>query len=203
MIVLGLTGPSGAGKGALAAALAPYNVPQLDTDAIYHELLVPPSACLDELTAAFGSTILTHEGKLNRPALAAIVFAPDAPHELHAKLNRITHAHILAETRRRIDACRAEGKPAVLVDAPLLYESGFDAECAHVIAVIAPSELRLARIMARDGLTREAAEARMRAQKDDDFYTARADFVVVNAGEPSALAAEAARIMAALGVSQR
>ena len=200
MIVLGLTGPSGAGKGALAAAFAPYDVPQLDTDAIYHELLVPPSACLDELTEAFGRTILTEDGRLNRPALAAIVFAADAPPELHRTLNRITHAHILAETRRRIAACRAAGKPAVLVDAPLLYESGFDAECARVIAVIADRQTRLARIMARDGLTREAAEARMRAQKDDDFYTSRADFVVINVGEPSALADDAARIMAALGV---
>ncbi len=199
MIVLGLTGPSGAGKGALAAAFAAHDVPQLDTDAIYHALLVPPSACLDELVAAFGADILAPDGTLDRRRLAAIVFAEGAPPELHRTLNRITHAHILAETRRQIEACRTAGKPAVLVDAPLLYESGFDAECEQVIAVIADRETRLARIMARDGLSREAAEARLRAQKADDFYTERADFVVVNNGDTAALTGEAARIMAALG----
>ncbi|MBQ8397140.1 MAG: dephospho-CoA kinase [Clostridia bacterium] len=200
MIVLGLTGPSGAGKGALAAAFAAHDVPQLDTDAIYHALLVPPSACLDALVDAFGRDILAPDGTLNRRALAAIVFATDAPKALHETLNHITHHYILAETRRQIAACREAGKPAVLVDAPLLYESGFDAECEKVIAVIAPREVRLARIMARDALPREAAEARLRAQKDDEFYTARADFVVVNDGDTGALAGEAARIMAVLGV---
>ena len=202
MIVLGLTGPSGAGKGALAAAFAAYNVPQLDTDAIYHALLVPPSACLDALVDAFGRGILAPDGTLNRRALAALVFAPDAPAALRETLNRITHHYILAETRRQIEVCRAAGKPAVLVDAPLLYESGFDAACEKVIAVIAPREVRLERIMARDALSREAAEARLRAQKADEFYTARADFVVVNDGDAGALAGEASRIMAALGVSE-
>lgn len=199
MIVLGLTGPSGAGKGALAAAFAAHDVPQLDTDAIYHALLIPPSACLDELVAAFGKEILAPDGTLDRRRLAAIVFAEDAPEELHQTLNRITHAHILTETRRQIEACRLAGKPAVLVDAPLLYESGFDAECELVIAVIAPRDLRLARIMARDNLPREAAEARLRAQKADEFYTERADFVVINDSDAAALVQEAARIMAALG----
>lgn len=198
MLVLGLTGPSGAGKGALAAAFVAHDVPQLDTDAIYHELLVPPSACLDALVEAFGAGVLNADGTLDRRALASVVFAPDAPSGLHETLNRITHHYILAETRERIAACRAAGKPAVLVDAPLLYESGFDAECDRVIAVIAPPALRLDRIMARDSLPRAAAEARLRAQKDDAFYTDRADFVVVNDGDTAALTAEADRIMRVL-----
>lgn len=195
MLVLGLTGPSGAGKGALAAAFAAYDVPQLDTDAIYHTLLIPPSACLDDLTAAFGTGILAPDGTLNRPALAAVVFAPDAPSELIATLNRTTHRHILDETRRQIEAYRTAGKFAVLVDAPLLYESGFDAECDRVIAVTAPREVRLARIIERDGLSREAALARLDAQKPDEFYTEHADFVVCNDGAPALLEEEAARII--------
>lgn len=200
MIVLGLTGPSGAGKGALAEAFAPYDVPQLDTDAIYHELLVPPSPCLDALVERFGEGILAQDGTLNRPVLAAIVFAPDAPKEHIASLNHITHRFILEETQKRIEKFRTAGKPAVLVDAPLLYESGFDAACDKIIAVIAPRAIRLARIMRRDSLPREAAEARLQAQKTDDFYTARADFVVVNDGGAEMLADEAVRILTALGV---
>lgn len=196
MTVFGLTGPSGAGKGALAAAFAVYDVPHLDTDAIYHDLLIPPSACLDALVAEFGAGILAPDGTLDRRALAAIVFAPDAPDGTLETLNRITHAFILAETRRLIEAARGADKPAVLVDAPLLYESGFDAACDRVIAVLAPRRLRLNRILARDGISPIAAAARMDAQQSDDFYAVRADYVVFNGGNMAALDAEAARIMA-------
>lgn len=195
MTVLGLTGPSGAGKGELAAAFAHYDVPSLDTDAIYHRLLIPPSPCLDALVDAFGPSILTPERTLDRPALAAIVFAADASPILHQTLNQITHRFILDETRAQIEAYRRAGKRAVLVDAPLLYESGFDRECDQVIAVIAPRQTRIERIMRRDGIDLAAAEARLRAQKEDEFYTHRANFVVVNDGERTHLAKSAADIL--------
>lgn len=195
MIVLGLTGPSGAGKGALARAFREFGIPSLDTDAIYHELLIPPSPCLDALVKAFGPGILTATGELNRPALAALVFAEGASPALHQTLNRITHRFILDETRSRLCRYEKEGKFAVLVDAPLLYESGFDGECHRVIAVVAPRHLRLARIMARDGIGIDAAEARFRAQKDDTFYSERADFVVCNDGNQENLHLAAERIL--------
>lgn len=200
MIVLGLTGPSGAGKGALGYAFSRFGVPSLDTDAIYHELLVPPSDCLDALVGAFGEDILSPDGTLNRPALAARVFAADAPPEFHHTLNRITHHYILAETRRRMETLREDGVPAVLIDAPLLYESGFDAECDYVIAVIAPRDLRIARILARDDISQSAAEARLAAQHPDSFYTEKADFVVSNDRDITALTAAAEEILQRLGV---
>ncbi len=199
MVVLGLTGPSGAGKGALAAALGKHGIPHLDTDAIYHELLIPPSPCLDALVAAFGTSVLSADGTLDRTALAAKVFAENAPKTYLTTLNTVSHSFILAETRQRIADARAVGKRAVLVDAPLLYESGFDAECDAVIAVIAPRSLRLARIMARDKITEEAASARLDAQKEDAFYTDRADFVVFNDGDLRTLEAEAEKIMREIG----
>lgn len=198
MIVLGLTGPSGAGKGALAQAFSAHGVPSLDTDAIYHELLLPPSPCLEALVEAFGPDILTEKGELNRPALAALVFAEGASPALHQTLNRITHRFILDGTRARLRQYKEEGKFAVLVDAPLLYESGFDGECHRVIAVIAPRDLRLARIMARDGIGTEAAAARFRAQKEDAFYTERADFVVYNDGDTEKLCRAAESILTKL-----
>lgn len=200
MIVLGLTGPSGAGKGMLSVSFARFGIPALDTDAIYHALLQPPSACLDELVDTFGRAILHDDGTLNRAVLAAIVFAKDAPAEYRNQLNDITHRFILDETRRQMEILRLQGVPAVLIDAPLLYESGFDAECDFVIAVIAPRDVRISRILARDDISYNAALARLAAQHDDDFYTAPADFVVCNDGSLEQLDGEAEKILRRLGV---
>jgi dephospho-CoA kinase len=189
MLTIGLTGPSGAGKGTVASLFARYGIPSIDTDAVYHALLIPPSPCLDELVERFGREILTEDGTLHRPALAARVFAKGHENDLQ-DLNRITHFHVLSEARRRLSDYAAEGKTAVLVDAPQLYESGFDSECDHVLAVLAPRELRMSRIMERDGLDAVRASARLDAQKPDEFFRAHADAVLYNGGEPEAMTAE-------------
>ncbi len=189
MLTVGLTGPSGAGKGVVASLFARYGVPSIDTDAVYHDLLVPPSDCLDELVGRFGASILTSDGRLDRKALAAVVFAAGHEDDLR-DLNRITHRHVLDEARRRLAEYQREGKPAVLVDAPQLYESGFDAECDCVVAVLAPRDTRLSRIIARDGLDEARAMARMDAQKSDEFFYSHADAVLINDGEAAALEAE-------------
>ena len=194
MLTIGLTGPSGAGKGAVAACFAAYGIPSIDTDAVYHALLVPPSVCLDELVERFGETILAPDGSLNRKTLAALVFAPGQEAAL-ADLNRITHRHVLAAARRRLAEYAAEGVPAVLVDAPQLYESGFDAECDYVLAVLAPRDLRLRRILERDGLDEARALARINAQKNDDFFRERAHAVLVNDRDRSALTDEVAALL--------
>ena len=186
MLTVGLTGPSGAGKGVVASLFARYGVPSIDTDAVYHDLLVPPSACLDELVARFGESVLTADGRLDRKALAAVVFAAGHENDL-LDLNRITHRHVLDEARRQLTAYKAQGKAAVLVDAPQLYESGFDTECDYVVAVLAPRDVRLSRIVARDELDEARAAARMDAQKDDDFFRQHADVILMNDGEIHAL----------------
>ncbi len=193
MRIIGLTGPSGAGKGHIASLFSRYGVPSIDTDAVYHDLCLPPSECLDELVERFGADILTSEGALDRGALAAIVFAPGAEEALVA-LNRISHRHVLAKVREHLKAYEAAGASAVLVDAPQLYESGFDRECDYVLAVLAPPDVRLARIMARDGMTRARAEARMAAQRSDDFFRATADAVIRNDGTAD-LDAEVRRLL--------
>ncbi len=197
MLIIGLTGPSGAGKGTVASLFARHGVPSIDTDAVYHELLIPPSPCLDELGERFGEGILCPDGcTLSRAALAAIVFAPGHEAELR-DLNTITHRHVLGEVRAILAVNRAADVPAVLVDAPQLFESGFDRECDRILSVLASRELRLARIMERDGLTRERAEARLDAQKSDEFFLERSDAVIVNDGAPELLEAEVLRLLAA------
>lgn len=186
MLIIGLTGPSGAGKGTVAARMAPFGVVSIDTDKVYHTLLIPPSDCLDALVKRFGRDILRSDGTLDRAALAATVFAEGHEADLEA-LNHITHRYVLAQVKAQCRALALLGCPAVLVDAPLLFESGFDRSCDRTLAVLADREVRLDRIMARDQLSREAAEARLNAQKPDDFYTERAEATVRNDGSPAEL----------------
>ena len=200
MKVLGLTGPTGAGKGTVAAVFAElYGIPSIDTDAVYHELLIPPSPCLDELVTAFGAEILRRDGTLDRPALSRIVFS-DLSGEKQKLLNGITHKYVLDETANRLEAFRKEGKIAAFVDAPLLYESGFDAACDAVIAVLAPRDIRRSRIISRDGLSAERADARLNMQKPDEFFRKKTDLILWNQGNVEDLKQQIRKIAVQLGV---
>ncbi len=196
MLTIGLTGPTGAGKGAVSSLLARYGIPSINTDAVYRELLMPPSPLLEELAATFGAEILTPSGELDRVALSAKVFGSGQRDQLEL-LNSVTHPHILNEVRRRLavyaKSWRDTGEPiAVMVDAPQLYESGFDRECEIICSVLAPKKTRLARIMERDGMTEERARARMNAQRSDSFYR-KAGYVIVNDGDMEELEEEVSR----------
>lgn len=202
MKIIGLTGPSGAGKGALGACLEARGIPVIDTDRVYHALLVPPSPCLDELVEAFGSDILCPDGTLDRTALAALVFASaEAARERHETLNRITHRHVINKTNELLAAYRSADKPAAVIDAPLLLEAGMDAMCDLVVAVLAEKNTRLDRLLTRDGKSREALLARIDAQPSDDFYRARADIVVQNDGDTGLLDAAANELLWHAGVT--
>ena len=188
--ILGLTGPSGAGKGLVAKYLQDaHGFAWIDTDAVYHELTSAPSPCLDELQEAFGKGVIK-DGALNRPALAAIVFAQGAQDQL-LLLNRITHKHVIAECAKQIEAAKQHSARGVIVDAPLLFEAGADTLCTHTAVVLANREIRLVRIMARDGLSEDAAQKRLSAQKPDTFYLDRADFTIYNDGTAEVLCAKA------------
>lgn len=177
--ILGLTGPTGAGKGEVAALLREAGIPVVDTDGLAREVVEPGHPCLAELTEAFSPAILREDGTLNRPALAAAAFATA---EGRARLNAITHPHILRRAEEILAGFWAEGVTIAAVDAPLLFESGMDRMCHRTVAVLAPAENRQARIMARDGLTEEAANIRMNAQPADIYYIERADEVLRNDG---------------------
>lgn len=178
MKVIGLCGGSGSGKGTVASLFAEHGFLHIDADEVYHRLTSRKTPCLDELIREFGDGIITAEGALDRRALAEIVFSGQNVNA-RERLNAISHAHVLREIRRIIKD--ADGKySAVLVDAPLLFESGFDAECDLVVAVVVPREERIRRIIARDNITKEAAASRIDAQISDSELTSRADFVIKN-----------------------
>jgi len=201
MIVLGLTGPSGSGKGALCHAFLKRGVPSLDTDAVYHAIVGSPSPCTKELADTFGAFVLDENGAVNRPALAKHVFCGGKEEkERLTVLNRITHRYVLDAARLWLAQQAQKGYKAAIIDAPLLYESGFDRECDAVIAILAPREVRQARIMLRDAIDVQKAQARIAAQQDDCFYTSRAKYVVINDRDTEHLSKEAENILRALGI---
>lgn len=176
MRIIGLTGGSGTGKGTFAALLRDKGAGWVDADAVYRTLCAQNREMLAALDIAFGG-VLDADGALDRPKLAAIVFSD--PAKLR-QLNAITLPYIRAAS---LDAMRAQGGcPFVLYDAPTLFEVGADDLCERVIGVLADTEVRVSRIMARDGLDETAARARVAAQPDAAFYRARCEYIVENNG---------------------
>lgn len=176
MRIIGLTGGSGTGKGTFAALLRDKGAGWVDADAVYRTLCAQNRDMLHALDTAFGG-VLDENGALDRPKLAAIVFS--YPAKLR-QLNAITLPYIRAAS---LDAMRAQGDcPFVLYDAPTLFEVGADDLCERVIGVLADTEVRVSRIMARDGLDETAARARVAAQPDAAFYRARCEYIVENNG---------------------
>ena len=171
-MVIGLTGPTGAGKSTVAAAFASLGCEVIDCDKIAREITSTP-ACLLALQRAFGADVV-RAGHLDRTLLAERAFSDAASSQ---KLNAVTHPLIMEEVQQRIAACDA-GAKAVIVDAALLFESGADTMCDRTVAVVAKVALRLVRIMSRDALTEEQARARMDAQQPNEYYTARASYVM-------------------------
>lgn len=186
MIKLGLTGPTGAGKSTVARLLEQNGIPLVDADAIARTVTEKGSPVLSALADTFGKDILFPDGSLDRRALAAVAFSSKENTE---KLNAVTHPAILARIRRALADATGD---TVVLDAPLLFETGLDALCDHTVAIVADEAVRLARITARDSISEEAAKKRMAVQPDTAFYAARANILLYNNGDrsPAMLAAD-------------
>ena len=197
MLVIGLTGPTGAGKGCVADLFAAFGLPVLNADRIYHTLLIPPSPCLDELADHFGKEVLTEAGTLNRQALAAIVFSNA---EELTTLNTITHHYVMAEIRKRLEQLRKDEAIAAVIDAPQLFEAGADRDCNVIVSVLADPALRIDRIMRRDSIDADTAIKRISAQKSDAFFRAHSDYVIENNESPERLLEPVRRILSEMGV---
>ena len=197
MKVIGLCGRSGSGKGYVCERFAARGVPCIDTDALYRRLTSAspsPRPLVRELVVAFGEGIAAPDNSLDRRALGAIVFSDPAALAL---LNSISHKHILRSVRRRLASLAKRGKALAVVDAPVLFESGFDSECDLTVCVTASEATRLRRIMRRDGIDEAAARRRLSAQKDDAEFRALCDEVIDNDGEDEALDRRVDEVIAA------
>lgn len=174
-VVLGLTGPTGAGKSTVAHFLYQYGCQIIDCDRIAKEVTDTCKPCLMQLQAEFGEDILDSSGRLLRKELAARAFSSK---ENTLKLNRITHPWILEKISNRISTLEKEHAKMIVLDAPVLFEAGANRLCNFVLSVVAPRKIRLERIMGRDGIGRELALSRISAQYDSSFYIEKSDFVI-------------------------
>lgn len=186
MIVIGLCGGSGSGKTLVCQTILSCGIPVFESDAVYHRLIAEPTDCVRELAAQFGVEVLDDHGGIDRRALSRLVFSdrPDAKDNLQ-KLDEIAHRHVCHAFLQWKEERVSKGSPAIVLEAPLLFESGMDRLCTVTIAVTAPRALRLERIRERDGITAQEAQARIDAQRSDAELKRLCDYTVENTGTMS------------------
>ena len=170
-VLIGLTGGTGAGKSSALAALEDLGGTVLDCDAVYHQMLRTDPALREAITAAFGP-VFCPDGSLDRQKLGTLVFSDHAALD---RLNAIVYEYLPPELLRR-----AQGHTLVGLDAISLMESGLGRLCACTVAVLAPAEDRVRRIMARDGISEDYARLRISAQQPDAFYRERCSHILEN-----------------------
>ena len=180
-MIIGITGGTGCGKTTLLKAIADCGGLVLDCDAIYHELLRSDKEMLAAIDARFPGVI--EDGALNRKKLGAIVFADE---QALLDLNHITHSAVKREV-----LCQLESAPKLAaIDAIALFEGGLAELCDMTVAVTAPTEDRVKRLMARDGISEEYARSRIAAQHDESWFRERCTHVLENNGTMDAFRAK-------------
>ena len=173
-VVLGLTGGTGAGKTSALKAIQALGGETIDCDALYHEMLRTDEPLRKALAREFGPETFLPDGSLNRPYLGEQVFSRE---ERLARLNEIVYAAIVPAVRTRVES---GGSALWAIDAINLLESGMARLCDRTVAVTSPMELRLRRIMARDGIDEGYARLRIGAQRTDDYYREHCDLELCN-----------------------
>ena len=177
MKVYGLTGKTGAGKSTVAEKLEKMGFCVIDGDKIARSITEKGKPAISMLANEFGCDIIEDDGSLNRKLLASRAFKD---RESTAKLNAITHPIIKAEFEKELRKAEAEGFSFAVIDAAALLESSCKDLCEKIIVVTAPEEIRLSRILLRDGITKEQALIRINAQFPNEYYNEKADILIRN-----------------------
>ena len=172
-VVIGLTGPSGAGKTTVASLMSSMGCFVIDADKVARDI-VKLDQCKQKLIDEFGGSIYFN-GQLNRKELAKRAFSTLSKTR---KLNQITHPYIVQQISTLVNESKSLNNDIIVIDAAVLFESGMDSICDKVIAILAPKEVRLKRIMNRDIISKSDALLRINAQNAHEYYTSRADYVV-------------------------
>lgn len=172
-MILGITGGTGCGKTTLLACIREAGGVVMDCDAIYHELLRTDTAMLSAIEARFPGTV--EDGGRNLKKLGALVYRN--PKAL-ADLNVITHACV----RREVEKVLAKKPKLAAIDAIALFESGLDSLCDVTVAVTAPMEERVRRLMARDSIPESYARSRIAAQHEEDWFREKCTYTLENNG---------------------
>jgi dephospho-CoA kinase len=188
VVVAGLTGGIATGKSTVAAIFEKAGARLIDADRIAREAVRKDSPAYREIVAHFGAEVLQENGELDRKRLAAVIFGDLGEQRA---LERIVHPRVKEEIDLGIERVRQQAPDALLiVDIPLLYEAGMQQGLDAVIVVYAPENLQIERLMARDGLTRPAAVARIRAQMPIESKRALATYLIDNSGSMESTRAE-------------
>ena len=190
-MILGITGGTGCGKTTLLKAIEARGGMVLDCDAIYHELLHSDREMLAAIETRFPGVF--EEGILNRKKLGAIVFVDE---QALQDLNRITHGAVKREVLRRLETFPKHAA----IDAIGLFEGGLAELCDVTVAVTAPVEDRVRRLVARDGISEEYARARIGAQHEQQWFRQRCDAELVNNGNLDAFATKCLAFLDTMGI---
>lgn len=177
MKIIGITGGTGCGKTTALSELERRGALLIDCDAVYHRMLETDRPMLDEIEKYFPGAVI--DGKLDRKALGAVVFTDE---EALRDLNIITHRHINLEIRRILREHAMNGGTLAAIDAIELFSSGLAKRCTATIGVIADREVRIDRIMRRDGISREYAMMRVNAQRPNEYFIQKCSHVLENNG---------------------
>ncbi len=192
-MIIGITGGTGCGKTTLLNLIRDMGGMVLDCDEIYHRLLKTDASLLGAIEDRFPGTV--EKGELQRKKLGAIVF-----HDAQAllDLNRITHAAITSEVLRQL----AASPSLAAIDAIALFESGLNRLCDVTVAVTAPTELRVQRLMARDNIPEDYARSRIAAQSSNEQFSALCDYTLENSGESHAFTANCLAFFRKIGIME-
>ncbi len=196
MIRLGLTGSIGMGKSTTAAFFRGFGVPVHDADATVHALY--RGAAVAPIEAAFPGT--TRDGEVDRPTLAARVLGDDAAVK---RLEAIVHPLVRDAEIAFLDKARAEGRRVVVLDIPLLFETGSETRVDAVVTVTAPAEVQRARVLARPGMTVEKFEQILARQVSDAEKRRRSHFLVDTARGLEPARRQVAAVLAASAAMNR
>ena len=183
MLTVGLTGSSGSGKGYVSEIMNELGIPCLDTDVLCRQIYLSGQKCYYALISEFGRGILSDDGEIDRKKLFDITFGDS---EKYGRLNDIAFLYIRIATEEWIEQRKKEEHRLIVIDAPMLYESGFNFLCDCVICVISEPSTQIRRIMDRDGITETDARKRLSRQKPNIYYTSRADYVLNNSPDTEA-----------------
>ena len=192
-MIIGITGGTGCGKTALLNVVRDLGGLVLDCDAIYHELLQTDEQLLKDIETRFPGTV--ENGQLQRKKLGSIVFNDPAALK---DLNEITHGAVKAEVIRRL----AVSPKLAAIDAIGLFEGKLASLCDVTVAVTAPEDARVARLMARDGISEEYAKKRIAAQHTEDWFREKCDYMLVNDGDLDAFATNCLAFFRSMGIME-
>ena len=193
-MIIGITGGTGCGKTTALSILEELGGLIIDCDRVYHDLLKKDEALLAHIENRFPGTV--ENGELNRKKLASIVFSDEAA---LLDLNAITHKAVKKEVLRLLETA----PKLVAIDAIGLFEGALSELCDTTLAITAPEEVRISRLMARDGITENQAAARIHAQKKQDWFVEKCDYHLHNDGTMEAFRCKCIALYEKLGIIEK